>query len=154
MATSESDFVGRPQRAGGLTVLAPETRVLLSDSLGPPEGYLLDRAVATTFSLNLASALAVPLAFAAREVEIGVDPISTIEAVRKVSNRVDIFCQAGQVSVPAKHSDLLSFLEPMVHPVKRPPRQAVSSEGLAAEIPQRRRGSSAAAAHHESKPHS
>jgi hypothetical protein len=56
--------------------------------------------------------------------------------------------------VPAKHSDLLSFLEPMVHPVKRPPRQAVSSEGLAAEIPQRRRGSSAAAAHHESKPHS
>ena len=101
-------------------MLAPDTRVLLSDSLRPPEGFVLDRAVATTFSLDLASALAVPLAFAAREVEIGTDPISTIEAVRKVSNRVDIFCQAGQVCVPAKHSDLLSFLEPMVHSVKRP----------------------------------
>ena len=43
-----------------------------------------------------------------------------MQAVRSYADRVDVFCQAGHVTVPQKHNDLLAFLEPMVHQVKAP----------------------------------
>ena len=45
-------------------MLAPDSRALLLDALRPPRGSSLDRAVATTFTLDLEAALMVPLAFA------------------------------------------------------------------------------------------
>ena len=45
-------------------MLAPDSRELLLDALRPPTGCSLDRAVATTFTLDLETALTVPLAFA------------------------------------------------------------------------------------------
>src|SRR6266545_734076 len=107
--------------AWGLLMLAPETRSMLSDALRPPPGSVLSRAVALTFTLDLESALAVPLAFAASTVRESSDPLAVMEGVRRCADRVDVFCQAGQVRVPARYSDLLAFVEGMVHPV-RPPR--------------------------------
>ena len=37
-------------------MLAPDNRALLLDALRPPPGYSLDRAVATTFTLDLETA--------------------------------------------------------------------------------------------------
>lgn len=98
----------------------PDGRVVLLDQLCPPVGYRLEAAVATTFTLHLGSALVPPLAFASHELRSRPDPIAALEAVRSCADRVDIFCQAGQIAVPGQSSDLMAFLEQMVHPVRRP----------------------------------
>src|SRR5699024_10526594 len=46
-------------------VFEPHNRALLTKMLQPPRGYSLSRAVGTTFTIDLATALNVPLSFAA-----------------------------------------------------------------------------------------
>ncbi len=101
-------------------MLEPDGRVVLLDQLRPPVGYQLEAAVATTFTLHLGTALVPPLAFASHELRTRPDPIAALQAVRSCADRLDIFCQAGQIAVPGQASDLMAFLEPMVHPVRRP----------------------------------
>lgn len=101
-------------------MLPPDARTVLTDALRPPPGAVFERAVALTFTLDLESALVVPLAFAAHTVRETPDPLTVMESVRSCADRVDIFCQAGQISVPSVSSDLHAFLEKMVHPVRRP----------------------------------
>ncbi len=101
-------------------MLEPDGRVVLLDQLRPPVGYQLEAAVATTFTLHLGTALVPPLAFASYELRTRPDPIAALQAVRSCADRVDVFCQAGQIAVPVQASDLMAFLEPMVHPVRRP----------------------------------
>ena len=60
---------------GGRTVvLEPDGRALLLDALRPPPGHSLDHAVATTFTLDLETALTVPLAFAGFRFDEQPDP--------------------------------------------------------------------------------
>ena len=101
-------------------MLAPDSRALLLDALRPPAGYSLDRAVATTFTLDLETALTVPLAFAGFRLEEQPDPIEVMESLRGMSERLDIFCQAGAIGASRWPSDLLALLEDVVHPVRRP----------------------------------
>lgn len=101
-------------------MLAPDARAVLLDELRPPVGFTVDAAIATTFTLDLAAALFPPLAFAAFQLRGTPDPVAALEAVRTCADRVDIFCQAGQIAVPAQASDLMAFLEPMIHEVRRP----------------------------------
>ena len=101
-------------------MLPPDARVILLDQLRPPAGYMMDAAVATTFTLDLSAALIPPLAFASFELSGTPDPVAALEAVRSCTDRLDIFCQAGQITVPNQASDLMAFLEPMVHEVRRP----------------------------------
>lgn len=98
-------------------MLEPDGRAALTEQLRPPSGYELLHAVGTTFTLDLTSALAIPLSFAGHQVRESDDPIAILDAVRRAADRVDIFAQAGQVAVPAKASNLVAFLEPMIHPV-------------------------------------
>lgn len=102
-------------------MLRPDSRVVLLDQLRPPAGYKLKAAIATTFTLQLGAALIPPLAFATHGIIAQGDPLAVLESVRSASNRIDIYCQAGQIVVPKRASDLMAFLEPMLHPV-RPPR--------------------------------
>lgn len=101
-------------------MLSPDHRSILIDLLRPPPGMALDVAVATTFTLDLDAALVAPLAFAAFDVDGLGDPIAVLEAIRSIGDRLTVFCQAGEVRVPPKASDLFAFLEPMVHDVRRP----------------------------------
>ncbi|GAA5038806.1 phospholipase D family protein [Actinopolymorpha pittospori] len=101
-------------------MLPPDYRSVLIDALRPPPGASFDRAVALTFTLDLESALVVPLAFGAHAARETQDPLAIMEAVRGSAEHVDVFCQAGHVTVPRTGSDLLAFLEPMIHPVARP----------------------------------
>jgi hypothetical protein len=101
-------------------MLAPDSRVVLLDQLRPPVGYTVDAAVATTFTLDLSAALIPPLAFASFAMSGTPDPVAALEAVRNCADRLDIFAQAGQLTVPRQPSDLMAFLEPMVHAVRRP----------------------------------
>ena len=43
-----------------------------------------------------------------------------MQAITMASDHLDIFCQAGQLNVPGSPSDLMAFLEKMVHPVRSP----------------------------------
>jgi hypothetical protein len=101
-------------------LLPPDERTLLSDVLRPPPGFRLDRAVATTFTLELDSLLTAPLAFAAHALRDRDDPISVMDGVRRCADRIDVFCQAGHISAPPTSSGLLLLLEQAVHPVQRP----------------------------------
>ncbi|MGE0305020.1 MAG: phospholipase D family protein [Acidimicrobiia bacterium] len=102
-------------------MLAPDDRSVLLELLRPPGGMGLDVGVATTFTLNLEAALVAPLAFASFPTGGPGDPISTLEAVRSVADRLTVFCQAGAIGVPNTANDLFTFLEPMVYEVRRPP---------------------------------
>lgn len=102
------------------TLLAPDDRAVLREALQPAPGATFDCGVATTFTLDLTAALVAPLAFAAHHVRESADPVAVLEAVRSVTDRLDVFCQAGQIRVPATASDLMAFLEPMVHEVVAP----------------------------------
>ena len=55
-------------------MLEPESRLMLLDALRPPPGYRFDRAIGTTFTLDLVALLVTPVAFALFDVEIGGRP--------------------------------------------------------------------------------
>lgn len=76
----------------------------------PDAGFRLERAVATTFTLHLTALLPVPLGLAGADLNSSTDPLSVLQAVRNYSDRIDVFCQAGHVSVPSQRNDLLAFL--------------------------------------------
>ena len=101
-------------------MLAPDSRALLLDALRPPTGHLLDHAVATTFTLDLETALTVPLAFAGFQFDEQPDPIEVMESLRGMSERFDVFHQAGAISSSTWPSDLLALLEEVVHGVRQP----------------------------------
>ncbi|WP_404321315.1 phospholipase D family protein [Arthrobacter luteolus] len=92
-------------------------RQALTQQLRPPAGFRLVHAVGTTFTLDMTSALAVPLSFVSGSGEQFTNSVAVLTALRKVADRVDIFCQAGNIRVPQDASDLLALLEPMIHQV-------------------------------------
>ena len=102
-------------------MLQPEDRSILIDDLRPPAGYQLAGAIATTFTLDLTTAVIPTLAFSSIALATTTpDPVSALEAVRLAAEKVDVFCQAGSIAIPARASALLAFVEPMVHGVRRP----------------------------------
>lgn len=107
-------------------MLQPSEQTVLFDALQPPAGYRLDRAVAGTFSLDLVALLSIPLAFslAPGETDESVperaDPALLLESVRRVAERLTVFCQAGQIGVPRQQHPLLALLEPCITEVRAP----------------------------------
>lgn len=99
-------------------MLAPDNRYTYLNQLKPPAGYTLDRALATTFSLDLLTLLIAPLAMVFYECQDKDEAITSrvevIEALRRVVDRLVIFCQKGRIDVPKTASLLYSYLEPVV----------------------------------------
>jgi hypothetical protein len=48
------------------------------------------------------------------------DPLALLEALRRYGDRFTIFCQSGQIKLPAKYPPLVTFLEPCIYDVKVP----------------------------------
>lgn len=102
-------------------MLPPDSRAVLVQELKPPSGYRLEAAVATTFTLDLTACLIPALALSSYSMPGSVpDPVSALDAIRKTVGRLDVFCQAGCIGVPAQAPELAAFLEPMVHQVAAP----------------------------------
>ena len=104
-------------------MLAPNDRTLLLEALRPPPGLRLDLAVSTTYSLDLMALLVVPLAFTffdweGEDGQPTRDPNALLEAIRRHVDRIHVFCQAGQISVPNTYRMLFSYLESSVHEVR------------------------------------
>ena len=95
----------------------------VTDLLRPPEdGFRFERAVATTFSLDLAAVLAavVPLAFGAAPETPDPDPLLVLRALRKIGSRLTVFYQAGQIPSPRKQSRAFQLLDRQLVPVCLP----------------------------------
>ena len=98
-------------------------RLNYSEILKPPEGCRLWAAVGTTYSLDLETLVAasLPLAIAENpERTILENPICVMHAIRKISDRVVLFCEDGQTTLPHSPSKLLSFIERMIVRVDLP----------------------------------
>lgn len=114
-------------------MLEPAVRNLYIDTLRPPDGYRFDRAVVTTYSLDLIALLAAPLAFTAfgwRQEADGVDglvadPLPALDALRRHIDRIAVFCQKGQIKVPSSYQPLFDYLEGTVHEVALPQGRGV-----------------------------
>ena len=107
-------------------MLGTRERTLLLESLRPPPGYRLRRAIGTSYTLDLIALLTAPLAFTFFDAhnEDGApvtDPVALLEALRRHAENVTLFCQAGAIAVPKPEQTLLAYLEGSVIEVQ-PPR--------------------------------
>ena len=104
-------------------------RVHYGDLLLPPEGYVLNFAIGTTYSLDLESLTSVCLALGLSEEADGLllqNPVSMLNAIQKVSEKLLIFCEAGQIKMPGKPSALSLLLEKMIVPVALPKARGIN----------------------------
>lgn len=98
-------------------------RVNYGESLMPPAGYRLERAVGTTYSLDFETLTAIAISLGLIEdtdSELVNNPISMLNALQKVSDKIVIFCEAGQIKSPGKSNKLFLMLEKMIAPVTLP----------------------------------
>lgn len=105
--------------------LDPEHRTLYGANLQPPAGYVFDAAVATTFSLDFETALAVPVSLALFAAENRDDilsqPLALLEGAERIAGRVVVFTDAGHIQASSRpHSRLCSLLERIVVEVAAP----------------------------------
>lgn len=105
-------------------MLTPETRHLLTDALRPPDGFGVDLAIATTYTLDLDSLLLAPLAMAAYDTTTtereDADALVLLESLRRHAERTTVFVQAGGIHVPADYPKLAVFAEDCVVEVRPP----------------------------------
>ena len=110
-------------------MLDPRSRHLYLDLLKPPDGYRLDKAIATTYSLDLITLLAAPLSMAFRDSsgirEARRDSIAVMEALQRTTGSIAVFCQKGGIAIPKVGSRLLSYLEKCVVEVQAPRRNGI-----------------------------
>ncbi|MEN3284728.1 MAG: hypothetical protein V7607_5868 [Solirubrobacteraceae bacterium] len=94
-------------------MLDPYERRVMLEALRPPEGFVLDHAVGTTYSLDLLALLAAPLAFSlfADADTPTTDPLVLLEALQATADRITLFCDAGRIYVPPADRLLFARLE-------------------------------------------
>jgi len=88
--------------------------------LAPPEGYVIDAAVATTYSLDLDALLAVPIALCFNntlEGDLKGEKLALLEAVAQLRGKLKVFYQKGNIHVPVNYNRLFTLLEPCLEAV-------------------------------------
>lgn len=122
-------------------MLDPRGGQLLLASLRPPDGFNFDCAVGTTYSLDLIALLTTPLAFAMFDWQDDqgrlaagpgtptADPLALLQSLRRCADRIHIYCQAGQIKVPAGNQPLLAHLEQSVIEVQPPVANGAKGKG-------------------------
>ena len=83
------------------TTFDPENRELYTTIVQSPDGYQFDCAVATTYSLDFETALAIPVAIIFRDAENRVDmlrsPLALLQSVEQMAGRIAIYCDAARI---------------------------------------------------------
>jgi hypothetical protein len=96
-------------------MLDPYERRSLMELLRPPEGYSLDYAIGTTFSLDLEALMTAPVAFTRFEADSDfhkADPLVIMESLRRYMEKITIFCHTSRIKPPGNRGNCLSaFLE-------------------------------------------
>ncbi len=104
--------------------LDPNSRALLAETLAPPPDYDFDEAVVTTFTLELPTLLTVPihlaLAAGGNRDALLANPVALLDGVRRVRDRLSVYCDHGHIRVPRSEHALYALLEPVLVPVEAP----------------------------------
>lgn len=98
-------------------------RVNYGSLLCPPDGFTLQFAVGTTYSLDLEALTAVCLSLGLAEdtdSTLKQNPIAMLRTLQKVTEKMLIFCEAGQIKMPKEPSSLSLLLEKTIVPVTLP----------------------------------
>lgn len=105
--------------------LDPEVRRLYCASMRPPPDTMFDCGVGTSYSLDLETALAVPLSLSffvpeSRE-KVLESPLATLEGLERNAERLAVFCDTGRILArTTPQSRLCALLEQMVIEVTAP----------------------------------
>jgi hypothetical protein len=107
------------------SALDPENRTLYGEIMRAPQGYEVDQALATTYSLDFETALVIPatMAFQAAENRAQVldTPLALLDGLERLAERLAIFCEAGRISAqPRAANRLTALLEDTVTEVLAP----------------------------------
>lgn len=106
-----------------------KNRVNYGNMLLPPEGYTLNFAIGTTYSLDLETLTAVCLSLGLTEETDSAllqNPISMLNALQKVSEKILVFCESGQIKMPSTPSALSLLIEKMIVPVALPKAKGIN----------------------------
>jgi len=102
-------------------MLAPEVdRLDYGEQLNPPLGFEIDVAIATTYSLDLNALLAVPVALCFNgtfDGDLKGEKLALLEAIGQLKDKVRVYYQKGNISVPAEFNRLFTLLEPCLKPI-------------------------------------
>lgn len=103
-------------------MLNPDTRSLYTGAVTPPPGYVFDQAIATTYTLDPATLMSLPihLALADRVSTASADPIRLLESLRRLTDRFSVYVDLTGIKPPVGSHVLYGLLESMVTPVKAP----------------------------------
>lgn len=88
--------------------------------LASPDGYTLDFALGTTYSLDLNALIGVCIALGLSEEtdsDLMKNPVCLLEALRATGDKVALFCEGGQIHTPNNVTPLYILLEKMVFQV-------------------------------------
>ena len=91
--------------------------------LMPPEGHILTHAVATTYSLDLYTLLAIPIALFYSKILDGNfenNRFDVLESIQKSAAKLTIYCQKGKIKVPGKFNWLFAYIEDSIYEITPP----------------------------------
>jgi hypothetical protein len=97
----------------------PFERRKLFDLLRPPEGFELDEAIGSTYSLDLPALLVAPLAFTLFDAEdrdghVRMQSLELLESLRRYAKKLTVFCHAGRIVSPAVRFSQFVYLEDVI----------------------------------------
>jgi hypothetical protein len=102
-------------------MLDPQDRELLLDALRPDPGTVLDRAVGTSFTLDLEAMLLAPLAFALFDTDgAASDPTALLAAIQQHAAHIALYCDEAHIHAKPSEQKLFVLLEPSLLPVAAP----------------------------------
>lgn len=90
------------------------------EMLKPPYGYILERAITSTYSIDLNTLLSIPVALVfakSLEGELTSTRFQILEGIRKLSQIIKVYHQKGQVHIPSNYNWLFAYLEDVLVPV-------------------------------------
>lgn len=97
-----------------------ENRLDYSQMLCPPPGYDLEFAVGMTYSLDMEALLGVPVSlgmFEDYDSSATQNPFFLLEAIRKCSDKLAVFCNADGIKMPQNIRPVYALLENSIFPV-------------------------------------
>lgn len=96
-----------------------DDRLDYGQELQPPEGFQLDIALATTYSLDLGALVAASLALHMNQTlegDISSERLALLECLDQLQGRLLVFHQSGCIHLPGEFNRLFSLLEPLLVP--------------------------------------
>lgn len=100
-----------------------QNRIDYGEQLIPPEGYELEYAVGTSYSLDLEALMMLPVAlFYAKKIEGNPEQLryDMLDSITKAADKIKIYFQNGQLKVPGKYHPLMAYWEKGIIPVTMP----------------------------------